>query len=387
MLAAQLQVNKGLILEGSPRCGTKLLMAGGGHCNITHGGSIKDFLSCYGPNGSKIRTCLYKHNNLELMNWLDWSGVPVVENEESRVFPASMKSRDVLNLLLRKSAENGWQTITDSKVNAVKSIALPDESNAWVVAVGKVKYTTSHVVIATGGITYANTGSDGSMFEILRGLGIDIVPPVSILSPLTLHDYPYGELTGITLHDIEIEVGEGKKAAVSTGDMLFAHREITGPSVLNISRYTEAGSSISINYIPSVSDPLEQLVSAINTRKAEIPAIVADVFGLPKRFAAKIVERASDKQKATAARDGISLKRIVELLTRDIFVVASRGNNGMVTAGGVSLKEVSTRTFEVKNCPGLYVIGEALDVDGITGGYNLQFAYSSAAAAADALRA
>lgn len=386
MLAARLKVNRGLVLEGSPRCGTKLLMSGGGHCNITHGGSIKDFTDCYGSNGGRIRSCLYKHSNLELMDFLETNGVAVIANEEERVFPASMKSQDILNLLTRKASENGWQILTDSRVSEMKPVSLPDGSAQWNIKAGGNCYTASKVVIASGGITYANTGSDGSMFNVLRSLGVSIIEPKSVLAPLTLRDYPYADLAGITLHNVEIKTGEGKKAVVSSGDMLFAHREITGPSVLNISRYTEAGSEISISYIPSVPDPLAELVAATEASKAELPSIVADVFGLPKRFAAKIVERASDKRKTAASRDGISLKRIVELLTCDAFIISSRGSNGMVTAGGVSLSEISTKTFEVKKHPGLYVIGEALDVDGITGGYNLQFAYSSAAAVADALR-
>lgn len=380
MLAARLKVNNGIILEGSSRVGTKLLMAGGGRCNITHEGSIKDFLTCYGANGSKVRTCLYKHSNLDMMQWFGENGLPV-SAENGRVFPVSRKSQDVLDLLLRLSTDNCWETITDSRVSGISYVDY--EGGYYSVKADSCKYAARKLVIATGGITYPNTGSDGSMFAVLESLGIEIEKPTSVLAPLGLKDYPYAELAGVSIQNVRITCGKGKKASVSEGDLLFAHKEISGPAVLNISRDAAPGKSISINYIPDVETPFEDLVAAVGRSKADVSTVVADVFKLPKRFCQIVCQRASSSK--SAARDGVSLKRVAEILRRDSFEVQTRGSNGMVTAGGVKLSEISTKTMELKKHPGLYVIGEALDVDRITGGYNLQFAYSSAAAVADAL--
>lgn len=385
MFTSQIEINNGILLEGTPRLGTKLLMSGGGHCNITHDGSIKDFIDCYGEAGKRVRTCLYKHNNIELVEKLREGGIETVANDEGRIFPESMKARDVLDFYVEETKKNGWEIWLECKVS---SLVYDAENGKYVIGLDNGNsFEARRVVIATGGATYRNTGSDGSMLEILKGLGIEVTNLESVLAPLTLEGYPFTELAGITLPKVRIETGTTKKTRhVTEGPMLLAHKEITGPTVLNISRYTASGAEITINYIPDFENPFDALVGAVASSNADYETIVQRTFSLPKRFAKLVVDRAKSERKATAARDGVSLKNICELLTADRYVVASRGDNGMVTKGGVALSEISTKTMEAKAFPGLYIIGEALDVDGITGGYNLQFAYSSASSAADSVR-
>lgn len=385
MFTSQIEINNGILLEGTPRLGTKLLMSGGGHCNITHDGSIKDFIDCYGEAGKRVRTCLYKHNNIELVEKLREGGIETVANDEGRIFPESMKARDVLDFYVEETKKNGWEIWLECKVS---SLVYDAENGKYVIGLDNGNsFEARRVVIATGGATYRNTGSDGSMLEILKGLGIEVTNLESVLAPLTLEGYPFTELAGITLPKVRIETGTTKKTRhVTEGPMLLAHKEITGPTVLNISRYTASGAEITINYIPDFENPFDALVGAVASSNADYETIVQRTFSLPKRFAKLVVDRAKSERKATAARDGVSLKNICELLTADRYVVASRGDNGMVTKGGAALSEISTKTMEAKAFPGLYIIGEALDVDGITGGYNLQFAYSSASSAADSVR-
>lgn len=378
MFASSVKSKNSLLLEGSPSFGTKLLISGGGHCNITHGGSIKDFIDCYGDSGKRIRTCLYKHNNLELIKLLEDNGVETYANDEDKIFPVSMKARDILDIFISKAKANGWTLRANAKVTDIE-----ETGETIIVTTEDQSFEARNVVIATGGITYPKTGSDGSMFEILRSLGVEVTELQSVLAPLTPVGYPYAELAGIAFPDAVVTTGVGKKNRHSYRDaVLFTHKDLSGPAILNISRYTPEGTEFTINYIPDVEDPFKVLVGKVASSHASYANIVADAFGLPKRFAEIIVTRAQGTRKATASRDGISLKGIVELLTNDRFVVETRGDNGMVTMGGVSLKEISTSTMELKNHPGIHVIGEALDIDGITGGYNLQFAYSSAMAAA-----
>ncbi len=384
MFASKLHNVNNLLLEASPRLGSKLLMSGGGHCNITHGGSIKDFVDCYGDSGKRLRSCLYKHSNLELIDMLEKGGIATVTNDEGRVFPASMRAKDVLEFFEKRAYRNGWDIRLDSKVVSIS----PAPSKGYEIATSDGStYQAKRLIIATGGITYPRTGSDGSLFKVLRDLGVSITKLHSVLAPLSIENYPYSELAGISLGDISIQTGTNKKNRHEyRGSMLFAHNDITGPAVLNISRYAAPGSEIIINYIPDFESPMETLQRELSSRRADYSTIIAEIFELPKRFAQVIVLRASSaKEKATASRDGISIKRIIQLLTSDRLIVESRGGNGMVTSGGVELGEISTKTMELKKHPGIYVIGEALDVDGITGGYNLQFAYSSASAAADAI--
>ena len=346
MCAANLQVNKGLIIDQSDKPGKKLLLSGGGRCNITHGGSIKNFVSCYGDNGRIIRTCLYKHNNDTLVNFLESAGIRVLEDEEGRIHPESEKAQDVLNLLLAKAKNNGWEIHTDYIISSLLEL----------------QGLSDNIVIACGGITYPNTGSDGSLYNLLRDeLGLNLIQPRSALAPISVKEYPYGELSGITMHDVEVTIGTGKKAHRLAGDVLLAHNNLTGPAILNISRYAVPGETLRINWIPGSSAPLD------------------DADNLPKRFRQLITNR------AMTDKGSISTNKLASLLTSDTFEIEGCSDNGMVTAGGISLDCVDLKTMSIKNQPGFYAIGEVLDIDGNTGGYNLQFCWSSACTAAEAI--
>ena len=377
MLAARLDLKgtAGLVLEKTSRPGTKLLMSGGGRCNITHGGSIKDFIGCYGEAGRHLRKCLYRHNNIELASWLeengiclaDEKGVPVNSwdiSDAGRIFPASMKASEVLSLLMDRARQNGWDIRNES---GVCDIQRDDAGDCWVVRSSPAEeYSSQSLVIASGGITYPETGSDGSVLYLMRDLGVIISEPRSSLAPVYVEDYPYEELSGISLSDVTVTVtdphgisGEGKTAGRTashsmTGDLLFTHRGFSGPVILNISRYVRPGSLLKIGYGRAWED-------------------------LPKRLQ-RILENRS-----RGPSGDIRTTVLASLLASDEFTVISVDDNGMVTAGGISLDEIDIQTMQLKRFPGLYAIGEAIDADGITGGYNLQMCWSTANTAADAL--
>lgn len=372
MLAARLDVRNmpggGLIIEKTGRCGTKLLMSGGGRCNITHGGSIKDFISCYGDAGPRLRKCLYRHSNMDLASWLEENGIQLADSkgetvyswdlaDADRVFPASNKASDILNLFLEKAESNGWEIRKDTEVHGIHR-----RDDGWEIRVSPAaSLTTENVVIASGGITFPETGSDGSVFRILEDLEVSVTPPRSALAPVYPEDYPYEELSGITLEDVTVtvfapsEAGDhGKMAARMTGDLLFTHRGFSGPVILNISRHAEPGGTLSISYGRAMED-------------------------LPKRMQ-KVLE-----SRSRGPSGDVRTSVLAGLLISDDFIISSVDGNGMVTAGGISLDEIDTATMQLKRFPGLYAIGEAIDADGITGGYNLQMCWSTASAAAGAL--
>lgn len=391
---------RGLVLEGTNRVGTKLLMSGGGHCNITHSGSIKDFINCYGENGKLIRKMLYRHSNLELIKWLESNGIPTITESDGRVFPASKKASDVLDLLLRKASEHGFEIQTNSKVVSIDRYTIsgqaadgdglerhtvdvdaPDNSAFWRIGVDKKTkdarteyYLTKRIVIATGGCSYPKTGSDGSMFDVLRrDLGLPINELRPALTPITVADYPYSDIAGVTL-TAEIKVVKsqsGFRKHSSVGQLLFTHKDLSGPAAINISGALDPGDSISINYLHPMKydEAFSRLQTATIGNKAEYANIIAKTFDLPKSFSEIVSARSNGSTKAAA-----------HILTEDEFTVSSCGNfyNAMVTKGGVSLDEIDLATMELKIHRGIYIIGEALDINGETGGYNLQFAYSSA---------
>jgi len=374
MLAANLDLegSRGIVLEGSSCVGSKILMSGGGHCNITHGGSIKDFVYAYGDEGPALRRCLYRHSNLELSRWLNGHGIELADENgdpvdasygsggienAGRIFPASMKSRDVLDALLGEASLNGWQIETDAKVGGLR------KDGSWeITLISGYELWAENVVIAAGGITYPETGSDGSMLDALEDIGMDINEPRPALAPVYVEDYPYSELSGISIPDVTVIAFSSDavytckgKAARMKGNLLFTHEGLSGPVILNISKYVEPGERIRLCYNRELHE-------------------------LPKRMQRVLRER------SRGFLGDVRTNVLASYLDHDDFIVSNVDDRGMVTAGGVSLDEIDMKTMSAKRFEGLYVIGETLDADGITGGYNLQLCWSTACTCADALR-
>ena len=358
----------GFLLEKTKRPGTKLLMSGNGQCNITHDGSIKDFIPCYGKNGGRIRSCLYQFHNDNLREFLHVNGIKTFAREDGKVFPVSLDAKEIRDMLLEKCKARGFSLQTKCEV-----IGLSSQDGIWNVETTKGSFKAAKVILATGGCSYPTTGSDGSIFEILkRDLGVDIVHPKPALSPLKVKDYPFTELAGISFANAEASIyHNGKRIAVNAGGLLFTHHDFSGPAVMNISKYAENGDTLFFNYLYPLSydEVLSKLKNAMSCGKESTANILSKSFNLPKRFS-----------RIMANRFGNSPKTLAKGLTGDSFVITSIGSfrQAMVTSGGISLDEINTKTMEFKKYPGLYAIGEILDVDGITGGYNLQFAYASA---------
>lgn len=365
----------GLILEKNKRIGTKLLMSGNGQCNITHDGSIKDFISCYGKNGGKIRSCLYQYHNGHLRTFLKENGIETFVREDGKVFPKSMDAKEIRDMLYQKAITNGFHFQVDSAVTAISKTA-----HGWCVSTTHSDYLAKKLVLATGGCSYPTSGSDGTIFEVLkRDLEIEIIQPKPALSPIKVQNYPYTELSGIAFANAGVTLTDGDcKLAAHNGGLLLTHRDFSGPAVMNISKYGIVGGQIRLNYVYpyTYEDVLARLKKTMNGSKESTDKIVAGTFDLPRRFAKVVVQRA-----------GNSPKELAKALTGDTFTITSIGsfNQAMATAGGIALAEMNLKTMELKKHPNLYAIGEMLDIDGMTGGYNLQFAYASACATANKL--
>lgn len=365
---------KNLILEKGKRPGLKLLMAGSGQCNVTHGGSIKDFLIHYGTHGKSVRGVLQRFNNLALCRMLSDFGVETVEREDGKVFPSSMDGRDVLNALL----DNVNADIEYSK--EVTNVTFDGE---FIVEAGGETYVCQNLIIATGGASFPTTGSDGKLAtKISENLGIELDELRPSLTPVFVENYPYGELSGISFKDIEIAI-EGHRAV---GDILFTFKNLSGPVIINSSRYMKTGDTLTINYMwPTKPAELEaKLKKDFPGNNKSVLHYLIDELHLPKRFAKLIVESLGYECKVSQL-SGSNIKSLVNEIAAKTFKISGLAGfkEAMATAGGIALSEISTKTMESKKYPGLYFVGEVLDVDGDTGGYNLQFAYSSACAAAE----
>ena len=411
-----------LILEKTSKLGTKLLMSGKGQCNITHGGPVRDFVVHYGDKGKSIRKLLQRHSNVKLCRFMESIGVPLTEREDGKIFPSSLDSRDVLSSLMKYIAKGGVEirkniSITGIKYDEEKNIfylkilasaagnSAPGRSSgsstpsiSLGTAAGTFEETLeetlacTNLIIATGGCSYPSTGSDGSMFKLLkRDLRIDIVTPKPALTPVYAENYRFGALSGVSFKDISMSVSSESLNRTFCGDLLFTHKNLSGPLILNNSRYISPGARLTFNFLAPVSGP-----EAIARFKRDFPGngkspqgYMSDDLGLPRRFAQIIAAELNIGENKVSQLSGSQIKALAAALTAAPFTVSGLAGfkEAMVTKGGISLEELDLSNMKSLKYPGLYFIGEIVDVDGDTGGYNLQFAFSSAwAAAADISR-
>lgn len=386
-----------LILEKTKKAGTKLLMSGSGQCNVTHGGSIKEFLSCYGQNGKKIRSCLYKHNNIELCRFLSELGVESYEREDGKIFPLSMAAEDVRSALLAACAKNGVEIRYGSAVTEIE--AVPTDCLRYLVRTGSGEvFACRHLVVAAGGASYPTTGSDGSLLEILtRDLPeLAVVPLRPALVPVFVEGYPFAELSGISFRNVQIKIYPNAKFTGSplalpspVGDLLLTHKNLSGPVILNNSRYLQNGFGLEINFVFPYNDidMLSQLKADFSQNRRILSAYIAEKYTLPRKFTAAVLKLADISDKPAAQLSGKEISRICDAFTKMRFSASGTAGyrQAMATAGGISLDDINTAEMQSKKYPGLYFIGEVSDIDGDTGGYNLQFAYSSARAVIDSI--
>lgn len=415
-----------LVIEKKRRAGIKLLMSGSGQCNITHGGSIKDFAGHYGEHGKYVRGILQKHSNIKLSRFIEGLGVPLTEREDGKIFPASMKSGDVLEALLRELYSKGVKIKYGDAVQGLRYRSAGAEAPAsdtgtapqdtevtprdtgtgrrekgrFAVETEEGIIRCDNLVIATGGCSYPSTGSDGKMFGILkRDLSVAITEPKPSLTPVYVENYGYGDLSGISFKDVSMEISadasedaggaqSGRRLKLAfRGDLIFTHKNLSGPLILNSSRYLKPGAKLTLNFLSPLGRP-----QAVARFKRDFPGngkspqgYMTEDLGLSRRFAQKIAAELGISSNKVSRLSGSQIEALAEKLTAADFTVSGLAgfSEAMATCGGVSLTELDTASMSSKRYDGLYFIGEAADIDGDTGGYNLQFAFSSACAAAE----
>ena len=375
---------RGLILYNRQRPGLKLLMTGSGQCNLTREGDIRDFINHYGPAGKSIRKTLYTWSNQRLTAYMEELGVPLMVREDHKVFPRSLKGQDVLTALVRKAESNGFLMEGERTVTGITR-----EQDYFLVSAGNRNYKTNRVILATGGLSYPTTGSDGSIHPVLRQLSIPLSETKPALTPVYVEGYPYGELSGLSFPEVTIQI-DGQE---ETGPLLLTHQCFSGPVILNLSRYAAPGRKLQIGWIPGGSEAILQKDFFDRAARGgrEVLTDLQDTLNqygcaLPRRFLQAFLQREGMDPSIKSGQ--CSKKQIQKLLQRfrwDDYTISGTGGyqTAMATRGGVPLTEVRQPGFESIAWPGLYIIGEALDVDGDTGGYNLQFAYASGSSCAE----
>lgn len=376
---------KTLLLEKNSSPGKKLLISGSGRCNVTHAGEISDFLKHYGDNSRFLNTALRHFTNQDLVDFLKKRGLQTVTDKNGKVFPETDNADDILQVLIRECLKN---KVTVQNNEAVASIEKT--AGLFLVRTQYTEYTCRNLVITTGGNSYPATGSSGDGYQFAKKLGHSIIPPKPALTPVFIRDYTMAELSGVSLQQVPVYLyRENKKLNETRGDIGFTHRGLSGPGILDFSRHIHAGDILKINLIGENADEFRKSIIETTAKEGKITLqLFLRKYNLPKSLVKIILKGLNigpDLNLASLQKDMRNL--LVGSFCEYPFFVEKTGgfNMAMTTRGGVSLSEVASGTMESKLLPHLYFAGEVLDIDGDTGGYNIQAAFSTGKLAADSI--
>ncbi len=383
-------------LDSAPKIGAKIIISGGGRCNVTHDVVREDD---FNGNRKAIAKVLRTFDVAQTIDFFAQLGVPLKREESGKLFPVSDQARDIVDALLRAASEAGVEIVTNARVTRLSpGFTINDSIRA------------RRVILAAGGQSVPKTGSDGSGFALARAHGHSVTPLFPALVPLVLETGHWmTSLSGVSL-DVELRVKSpsGRILHRERGSMLFTHFGLSGPVVLDISRHWIANAGVvdvlsgdspsyvasppagrparglaphiravardalSVNFLPN--ETFESLEAALLNGNAQ--STLASFFRrlLPDRLVPELVadtplSRLSREERRNA------IHKVTDL---DVPVIRDRGfNYAEVTAGGVPLEEIHIATMESRLTPGLFLCGEILDVDGKIGGYNFQWAWAS----------
>ncbi|PKP47317.1 MAG: NAD(P)/FAD-dependent oxidoreductase [Bacteroidetes bacterium HGW-Bacteroidetes-11] len=380
--AANIQSSQPLLLEKKESPGRKLLISGTGQCNFTHAGAMSDFKNHFGDNYQFLRKALKSFTNQDAIEFFKAKGVNCITDPNGKVFPASLKAADILNALLISCRNAGAVLQTGSSV-----LSIQKENDIFVVNTDSGSYTSEYLILATGGKSYPTTGSTGDGYRFAASLGHSIAEPHPALAPVIVSNYEFAELAGISFQDIEItQWRDNKKLRTFSGDIVLTHTGLSGPGILNNARYFMPGDELKFNIsnIPE-SEFEQQFVSQANSKgKVPISSFLKNT-GIPKNLANFILLKVIGSLiRPMAEISKLQRKTLINHCCAYPFIIRQVGSfkTATATAGGVVLHEINPSTMESRLVPKLYFCGEVMDIDGDTGGYNIQAALSTAFLAA-----
>ncbi len=372
---------KALILEKNNSAGKKLLMSGSGRCNITQSGPVAQFTEHYGGAGRFIKPALMEFSNADLINFLNVRGMPTIERK-GKIFPATENASDVLNILLKECKSMNTGISYNEPVAAIQR-----DGQSFIITPPRGSYSCPKALIATGGRSYPTTGSTGDGYMLAQSLGHTLEKPKPALTPVFIEDFKFAGISGVSIYSSKISLlRQGKLIHTSMGDIGFTHKGLTGPGILDMSRFIEAGDLLKVNLINQNPEFFRESINsaAISSGRTTIKRYLK-AFALPESLIRIILEEQKTDTGARLAEISKNTRqRLAGSLCGYEFSVNSTGgfNIAMATKGGVSLKEVSPKTMQSRIVPNLFFAGEVLDIDGDTGGYNIQAAFSTGRMAA-----
>ena len=399
-----------VVLERMKEPGKKMMITGKGRCNITNACPMEEFIPNLPGNGKFLFSALQQFTNDDLLRFFQEQGLETVTERGGRVFPATGKAKDVIAVLRSALQKAGGRLVTGAQATGftvkpgqvtgiryrtVENDGRRDGQDFRSQTKGKMKLGPEHtldagaVIVCTGGASYPGTGSDGNFVPVLEMLGLSIEPLLPALVPLQPEEGFTEELEGLQLKNVEASVlADGKVVAKEFGELQFIRGGIAGPICLTMSRkvarlqhYNQPELDLSIDLKPALSD--EKLEARLIRDFQEFSKLrLAEVVRklLPQPLVEPVLDTAfldGKKQVSQVSKE----ERLALVQAVKHFTIPLMGTRplaeAIVTAGGVALKEIDPKTMKSKRIAGLYFAGEVMDVDGYTGGFNLQAAFSS----------
>ncbi len=386
MIAAGIAGSRGkdvTLFEKNEKLGKKLFITGKGRCNITNNGDIENLIENVVVNNSFLYSAFYSFSNQDIMNLLESYGLNLKVERGNRVFPESNKSSDVIKTLEKFLKDNNVSVRLRSEIRNIRK-----EKEKFCLEFSDFSTQCfDKVIIATGGKSYEQTGSTGDGYKFARNFNHKIVDLKPALVPCELKDSFSEELQGLSLRNVRLYAYvDGKKVFEDFGEMIFTHYGVSGPLVLTMSNYINkyiksSDIEISIDLKPALDDTKlenrlisdfekyskKQFKNALNDLlPSKLIPVIIELSGIPED---KFVNQINKKER----------KDLVYLLKNFKFKFSKFRplNEAIITSGGISTQEIDPSTMESKIIPGLFFAGEIVDVDALTGGYNLQIAYST----------
>ncbi len=379
--------NSTLIIDHNEKLGKKLFITGKGRCNLTNNSSIETHLNNIVTNSKFMYSALNAFSPQDTIEFFESNGLKTKTERGNRVFPASDKSSDVIKTLKNCMQRYGVEICLNRQIEKIYK-----NQNFHILCSNNKEYACNSLIIATGGLSYSGTGASGLGYEIAKQFGHKIVEPAAALCPIKVKD-DVSSLNGLSLKNVNFTVDIGKKSFSEFGEMMFTYEGVTGPIVLSISskinRLDIKNAKAFIDLKPALT--LEKLNEKLlrefaDFSKKDIKTYLQTL--LPNRLVEYFMHKINLVNKKVADISKAERNNIINALKKFDFKIKCLDNInvGVVTAGGVDIKEINSKTCESKLVKNLYFCGEVLDVDALTGGFNLQIAWSTGYLAGNAVK-
>lgn len=380
------------LYEKNEKLGKKIFITGKGRCNVTNACDMDTLFSSVVTNKKFLYSAFYGFTNYDMMDLLERCGVRLKIERGGRVFPESDKSSDIIGALVSECKRSGVSVYLHTEV---KGLIIDDGACRGLLLQGNRRVDADRVIVATGGLSYQTTGSTGDGYEFAKKAGHQVTELSPALVPFNVKEPEVKELQGLSLKNVEVSLLSGKKVLYQDfGEMLFTHYGVSGPVILSASSFAAKAVKkgpvlLSIDLKPALT--MEQLDTRIlrdfeEMKNKQFKNSLDKL--LPSKLIPVIVSRSGidpeKKVNEVTKQERLSLAGLLKGYTLTLTGLRDY-NEAIITQGGISVKEINPSTMESKLVSGLYFAGEVLDLDAVTGGFNLQIAWSTAYAAGKAV--